>query len=154
MSSSKAGAVATDEARTELCRWAAHALNAGLVHLRVRFPMTNDGASEVWFYVHRDNAWHKENEIITDAPLVAALAEEAELLASKGRADEWSARHQSTHDWMQLDIQFHREPLAKHLGPKLESYLMGLLFRDRHDSQQDRRQRLRKGPISGGHTHP
>lgn len=146
MSSSKTGAIAVDQARVELCRWLAKSLNGGLFHVRVRFPLVNGVPGEAWFYVHRDNTWHKETEIITDAPLVEALAEETDLLASKGHADEWSVRQNSAHDWKETDLQFHREPLADHLGKKLESYLMGLLFRDRHDSRQDRRQHLRNGP--------
>lgn len=154
MSSNKSGAAAVDEARTELCRRFARLLNAGNYHVRVRLPLVNGKASEAWFYAHRDNAWHKEADVVKDAAVVVAIEEEIDLVASKEHADEWAARKHSAHDFKEVDIQFHREPVADHLGGKLESYLMGLLFHDRHDSKQDRRQQLRQGPITQGRSHP
>lgn len=154
MSSNKSGAVAVDQARAELCRRFARMINAGIYHVRVRLPLADDKATEAWFYTHKDNAWHKEADAVKDAALVVAIEEEIDLVASKEHADELGVRKHAAHDWKEVDIQFHRESVADHLGSKLESYLMGLLFLGRHDSKQDRRQQIQQGPIRRGSSHP
>jgi hypothetical protein len=154
MSSSKSGAAAIDAARAEICRRFARLMNAGSVHLRVRLPLAAGKPTEAWFYAHRDNAWHKESDVVQDAALVAAIDEAVAMVAKKAHADEWAARKHATHDWKEVNIEFHRDAVSGHLGAKLESYVMGLLFHNGHDSKQDRRQQLRQGPITQGRTHP
>lgn len=154
MSSSKTGAAAVDEARTEMCRRFAGLMNAGSYQVRVRLPLADGKPSEAWFYGHRDNTWHKESDIIKNAALVAAIAEEVDLLASKKHSDDWSVRQNSARDWKEIEIKFQREPLAEHLGNKLASFLLGLLFHDPHDSKKDRREQVRRGPLPQGRSHP
>jgi hypothetical protein len=137
MSSAKTGNLAIDQARQLLCREFARSMNAGHFTVRVRIARLPTGPVAAWFYCHRDDGWHKEPESITDRELVNALDEMLDMLVSNGHCDKWSPRRQTAADHSDTDLQFHREKLEKHMGDKLEWLLIGLLFRDKHESKKD-----------------
>jgi len=143
MSSAKAESLVIDKARQLICREFARLLNDGNSMVRVRIARTGGKPSEAWFYAHRDNDWQKEPQVITDQPLVEALAETLEMLATREHTDEWSARKRTSADYHDTEVKFHREKLDPRLGAKLESVLVGLLFRDSHDSKKDKRHAIR-----------
>lgn len=143
MSSTKTGSSEVDQARELLCRVFAQMLNAGSFTVHTRIVKSSDKSTEAWFYAHRDDGWQKEPEGVTDRELVRALQEAVAMLASKGHADEWSAKQHSSADCQDTDLQFHRDKLEDRIGKKLESALMGLLFRDSHDSKKDIRRSIR-----------
>jgi hypothetical protein len=145
MSSSKAGAAAVDEARHEICRRFAEMLNAGAYRVRVRLSERDGKGAEAWFYMHRNNAWTKAPGAVAAPSLVAAIEEEMDLLASKQHGDECSTRQNKSADWKETDVRFHRDKLEPRLGKNLESYLMGVLFRDEHASKKDRRRPILRG---------
>jgi hypothetical protein len=143
MSSATSGSSAVDKARALLCQVFARMVNAGSTAVRTRIVQSSGEPVEAWFYAHSDDGWQKDPGGVTDRELVRALHESLEMLASKKHGDEWSARQQSSGDWLDTDIQFHRDKLEKRGGKKLESALMGLLFRDSHDSKKDVRRSIR-----------
>ena len=143
MSSAMRGNLAVDRARETLCREFARMLKSGACTLRTRIVVSSNRPVEAWFYVHRDNGWQKEPGGVTDREHVHALQETLDMLASRGHADEWSAKQQATADHRDTDIQFHRDKLQHRLGAKLESALTGILFRDSHDSKKDVRRSIR-----------
>jgi hypothetical protein len=143
MSSAKAESLVIDDARQLICREFARLLNDGNSMVRVRVARSGGKPSEAWFYSHRDNDWRKEPGGITDRPLVEALAETLEMLATREHGDEWSARKRTSADYHDTEVKFHRAKLESRLGVKLESALAGLLFRDSHDSKKDERHAIR-----------
>lgn len=143
MSSSKNGSPAVDQARELLCRVFARMVKAGSFTVRTRLVLSADRPVEAWFYGHGASGWQKEAEGVTDHELVGAIDEVVEMLASKEHGDEWSAKQHSSADCRDTDIQFHRDKLQTHADKQLESYLLGLLFRDRHDSKKDSRRAIR-----------
>lgn len=143
MSSTKEGSPDIDQARELLCRTFARMVNAGSVTVRTRIVLSDQEPVEAWFYAHGGDGWQKDPEGVTGRELVRALQEATEMLASKGDGDEWSVKQHSSADCHDTDIQFHREKIQHRVGRKLESALMGLLFRDAHDSKKDVRRSIR-----------
>lgn len=143
MSSAKNGSSAVDQARELLCLVFARMVNAGSFTVRTRIVQRSDEPVEAWFYAHHADGWQKEPDAVTDRALVRGLQETVAMLASKGHHDEWSAKQHSSADYHDTDIQFHAEKLRNRIGKELESTLMGLLFRDSHDSKQDLRRAIR-----------
>jgi hypothetical protein len=143
MSSVHAGNPQVDAARQVLCREFAQSINDNKFTVRVRLVETAGKPAEALFQAHDGRGWHKAGEPITDRLFVKALNETLEMLASTEHHDAWSVRQQSHADGHDTELKFHREKLAGYLGDKLESALMGLLFRDHHDSSQDVRRSIR-----------
>jgi hypothetical protein len=143
MSSALAGNPLVDKARQILCAEIARCMRDKRFSVRVRIAENGGQAAEVLFYSHGDHGWQKESQPITDQVLVAAMNETLEMLASKQHHDAWSARRQSHSDINDTDLQFHADKLQGHLGDTLEADLMGLLFRDQHDSKKDSRRNIR-----------
>lgn len=139
-----------DEARRQLCAQFARMLRGGSFHVRVRVhPQT----SEAWFYEHRNNTWHKQDAGLNGPKLIEAVKEELALLASKPHGDMLQVVKHAATDFQDTDLQFNRESLVRHLDDKLESFLMGALFRDHHDSGKDVRRHVRNDPRYGGGQH-
>lgn len=146
-SSTRSPADLTDTARHELCAQFAKSLRGGALQVRVRLhPQT----TEAWFYEHRDNQWHKRDAVIRDADLFANVADQLTLLGSKPHGDAVKVTLHNSADWHDTDLTFHREAVADHLEGALESYLLGLLFRDHHDSAKDSRHQVQTGPRRPG----
>ena len=143
MSSANAGNPLADQARQILCDEIARCLREKRFSVRVRIAESDGKPVEACFYSHGEHGWQKESQPITDRPLVGAMHETLEMLASKEHHDEWSARRQSHSDGHDTDLQFHADKLTGHIGDKLEATLMGLLFRDQHDSKKDSRRAIR-----------
>jgi hypothetical protein len=143
MNNTKRGSPPIDRARELLCRELARMVNAGASALRVRIVGAASEPTEAWFYSHAADGWRKEMERVTEPELVAALEETLDMLASKGRGDEWSTRQHASADSRDTDFQFHRDKLEGRVGDALESVLTGLLFRDGHDSKKDSRRSIR-----------
>jgi hypothetical protein len=143
MSSNNAGNPQVDSARQVLCREIAQSINDKKFTVRVRLVEVDGKAAEALFHAHDGHGWHKAGVTITDRLLVNALNETLAMLATKEHHDAWSIRQQSHTDGHDTELKFHHEKLAGHLGEKLESALMGLLFRDHHDSSQDVRRGIR-----------
>lgn len=143
MPSSKAGSPAVDGARQALCRELAGCMNAGAYVIRVRIVRPESASAEGHFYAHSGKGWRKRPEKLDDHQVVAALEETLDMLGSKPHCDEWSIRRESHADRRDTELQFHPEKIKPHLGPKLESALYGLLFRDHHDSKKDVRRSIR-----------
>lgn len=97
----------------------------------------------IWFYSRHDNQWTKEPRVIDDPAIAAAMNGLLIMLASRGKTDELSIRQHHRHDLSDTDLQFDPAWLETHRGPHLESYIMGILFRDVHASENDRRQAIR-----------
>jgi len=143
MPSSNLGSPAVDGARQALCRELAGCMNAGTYTIRVRIVKPENAAAEGHFYAHSGKGWRKRPEKLVDHPVVAALEETLDMLGSKPHCDEWSVRCESHADRRDTELQFHPDKIKPHLGPKLESALYGLLFRDHHDSKKDVRRSIR-----------
>jgi len=143
MSSNHAGNPQVDAARQALCREFAKCINDNKLTVRVHVVEAAGKPAEAHFQAHDATGWHKTGETITDRLLVNALNETLEMLASKEHHDAWSVRRQSHADGHDTELKFHHEKFVGHLGDKLESALMGLLFRDHHDSSQDVRRSIR-----------
>lgn len=147
MSSAKASSPAVDEARRKMCRTFAESMNGeGTTHVRIRIHQADGKPTEAWFYAHKANVWNKASGAVTEKKLVAALAEVAEMLASGGHEDEWSSRRHGSADFVDTDLLFQSDAVAKHRGPKLESWLYGLLFKDAHASGKHRGRKILRGP--------
>ena len=86
---------------------------------------------------------------MTAADVVTALEAELEMLASRGKCDEFSIRKAVFADVTDFDLQFRAESLQAHPSATLEASLHGILFRDAHASGNDARRHIRK-PHSGG----
>ena len=136
-----------DEARAELCQRVACMLRDGAVGVRVRL---DSPTGEAWFYEHKSNAWHKQADVIHDRTLACALSEQLDILASKPDGDILKIARHDASDWHETDLHFRRDAIAHRLDDKLESYVLGLLFGDHHDSKQDIRRHPRSGPQHGG----
>ena len=142
MNSTNAADVMVDEARLVICHRFAEMLNAGSSSLRVRINLVG-GGPEAWFYSHDDHGWHKSDGTITDPPLVQAIEEALNMLASQQHSNGWSAWKHKNPDYRDIDVHFHRDTFSHRLGDQLEFELAGLLFRDRHDSRKDERHAIR-----------
>src|SRR5579872_1301232 len=118
-------------------------LNTGSFSVRVRLVTAPNRAATAWFYSHRSDGWHKERNPITHPQLVQAIEATLNMLVSKERTNQWSARRHASSDFHDFDLQFHRHKLECHLGDQLESALAGMLFRDAHDSTKDDRRSIR-----------
>jgi hypothetical protein len=143
MSARKEGSPLVDEARQLLCREIARCLKDKKFSVRIRVTEADGEQAEAWFYSHKEQGWQMEPRRLTDRPLVAALHETLEMLASKGHHDAWTARrhlHSAVHD---TDLQFHVDKLRDCPDDRLEAVVMGLLFRDQHDSKKDSRRGVR-----------
>ena len=143
MSARKEGSPLVDEARQLLCREIARCLKDKKFSVRIRVTEADGEPAEAWFYSHGRRGWQMESEPITDGPLVQAMNETLEMLASKEHHDTWSARRQSRADGQDVELRFHPEHLEDRLGDKLAQMLMGILFRDQHDSRKDSRRQIR-----------
>jgi hypothetical protein len=143
MKSEKSAALFFDEAREIICHRFARMLHTGSFSVRVRIVTVLGKVAAVWFYAHRSDGWHKGRDPITHPQLVRALEDTLNMLASKGHAEQWSARKHSGSDYHDVDVQFHRRKLATRLGDELESALAGLLFRDAHHPTKDERRSIR-----------
>jgi hypothetical protein len=146
MSSGKGGNAQVDKARQVLCDEIARCLRNNRFTVRVRIAESDGKPVEALVASHGEHGWQKESQPITDRPLVNAINETLEMLASKAHHDAWSARRQSHSDGHDTELQFHREKLGDHPADKFASVLMGLLFRDHHDSSKDSRRNIRTPP--------
>jgi hypothetical protein len=151
MSSSKAGSLVIDEARQAICREFARCLNAGSFEVRIRMVNSGNHPVAAMFYAHKSKGWQKQPESIDDPELVLALDEALGMLASNHH-DDWSAQRRPHTDGYDVDLHFHPEKLKDRMGSHLESALMGLLFRDRHDSKKDSRRSIRTPRRSGSNA--
>jgi hypothetical protein len=143
MSSATAGDLLVDKARQVLCDEIARCVRMKRFSVKVRIAETEGQPAEAWFYSHGKRGWQMESEPITDRPLVNAMNETLEMLASKEHHDQWSARRQSRADGHDIELRFRPEHLEDRLGDKLALALMGVLFRDQHDSRKDSRRNIR-----------
>lgn len=134
---------AADAARRTLCAFFAQTLRQGSFRTRIRLHQPLGAA---WFYEHSNNTWHKQDVTLEDPALVEAVTDELALLASKPHGDIVHVAQHTASDWKETDIQFERDALERHLDHRLEGYLAGLLFGDRHDSKQDVRRQMHNGP--------
>jgi hypothetical protein len=151
MSSVHAGNPQVDAARQILCQEIARCMKAKKYSMRVRIAETDGHPEHVSFYSHGGEGWQKESQAINDPVLVNAMNETLEMLASQEHHDGWSARRQSHSDVHDTDFQFHPDKFADHFDKGLESALMGVLFRDHHDSRKDIRRNVRTPrPKRGG----
>lgn len=132
-----------DAARAELCRRVAAALHGGSVRLRVRLEFTPENAC---FYEHRENAWHKQGAMVADALAVQALHEQLDILASKPRGDDLQVTRHAVSGGQEIELHFRGEHIKSRLQSGLDSYVRGLLFGDHHDSRQDVRRQMNRGP--------
>ncbi|MBS0264843.1 MAG: hypothetical protein JSS02_23105 [Planctomycetes bacterium] len=142
MNTAHTGNSQVDTARQLLCQQFAHSLNGEKFTVRVRISEPAGQPPTALFTAHDGLGWHKAGETVIEPILVDALKETLDMLASTPHHDAWSVRHETHADAQETEIRFHREQLAEHVGPKLESQLMGLLFRDQHDSSKDMRRNM------------
>ena len=135
-----------DKARQFLCDEIARCLRNHRYTVRVRIIESGGKPSQALLDSHGENGWQKESQPIADRLLVSAIHETMAMLAAKEHHDVWSARRQSRADEHDTELQFHREKLGDHAADKLASVLMGVLFRDHHDSSKDSRRNIRTPP--------
>ena len=143
MSSDHAGHPQVDAARQMLCRRLAQAFNDKQYNFRVRITEQNGKPQAAHFYAHDAHGWQKAGETVSDLGIVNALKGTLELLSSAEHHDAWSLRTQAHSDGRDTEMRFHPEKLGDHKADQLESFLMGLLFRDHHDSSKDVRRNIR-----------
>jgi hypothetical protein len=143
MSSVNKGSALVDEARRLLCDEIARCIREKSFTVRIRIGKADGAPTEAWFYSHCEHGWRKSPQAITDRPLVSAMDETLAMLASKTHHDAWLARRKSHSDGDDIELEFHADRLKERVGGKLESVLMGMLFRDQHDSTKDKRRSVR-----------
>lgn len=120
--------------------------NENEVRVRIHWSEHPD---HIWFYSRTNNQWTKEPRVIDDSAIAAAMNDLLVMLASRGKTDELSVRQHHKQDLSDTDLQFDPAWLERHRGPHLESYIMGVLFRDSRASENDRRRAVR--PHHSGH---
>jgi hypothetical protein len=143
MSTKNAGSPAIDRARQLLCNEITRAMRERGFLIRVRVTRAEGRPAEARFYSHGEHGWQTESQPITDRELVCALDETLEMLSSQAHHDAWSARRQSHADGYDVELKFHPDKLIGRLGDELNSVLVGILFRDQHDSKKDARHAIR-----------
>jgi hypothetical protein len=143
MSSTHSGNPQVDAARQQLCQNFANSLNEKKYTLRVRIIEQGGKPHEAIFSAHDHQGWQNVSESVTDLLLVNALQETVQMLGSAPHHDAWSVRTHSHGNGHDTEFQFHSEYVAQHSGHQLASTLMGLLFRDHHDSGKDMRRNIR-----------
>jgi hypothetical protein len=148
MSSTKAGSARVDEARQLICREFARMLSKGMLTVRVRIELVEKEPAEAWFYGETEDRWHKRPGGVKGRALVRAIEESLDALASRKHADEWSARRSASADWRDTQLHFHADKVEEWPARKIESALMGTLFRDAHASKKDVRRNIRT-PVRG-----
>ena len=132
-----------NEVRATLCRQIATALQAGCCKVRVRVHLVKGLPDQAWFYTHHDNTWHKAAADLIEPSAVSVLAGELNTLTGRRQTEDCSVSLNHATDWTDTDIQFRREWLEQHVGPHLESYIMGILFHDPRASGKDVRHTIR-----------
>ncbi|MCY2967852.1 MAG: hypothetical protein NT069_30195 [Planctomycetota bacterium] len=145
MSHSTSGVDATQHL---ICEVFASLLDAGASQVRVRVVLKQGAPTNAWFYSYVNHDWHKAARMVTDPVQAAAVKEQMEFIGTKGQGEAWHCRQHGAADIADTDIAFHSEKIHEHLGTALPSLLLGMLFRDNHDSRDDNRQ-VRRG--SAGH---
>lgn len=135
-----------DEARRVLCAYFVQTIRGGSFRMRVRLHKPLGAA---WFYEHHDNTWHKQDFALEDTGLVQAVTEELALLATQSHGDVVHVTQHTAADWHEIDIQFVRVAVERNLDKKLDAYIAGVLFGDRHDSHQDMRRQMHQTPRQG-----
>lgn len=141
--SSRQGSPFVDQARRLVCRVLARTIESGSMALRIRLEQSAGEPVHAWFYAHSEAGWEKQPDDVTDHGLLEAILEEMDLLTSKGHGDEWSCRDHTSGTHRDLDLHVHPEKFQGQDLKSLESAVMGLLFRDGHDSKKDVRRRIR-----------
>lgn len=133
---------AADAARSALVHRLTELLQGDATHVRVRVHGKQE-FDRVWYYAKTNNRWTKQEGDVDDKSLAAAIEQELQLLASRGTTDTVSIRRHQTSDFIDTELQFTAAWLAERRGPRLESFISGVLFRDMHASGQDERRRIR-----------
>lgn len=70
---------------------------------------------------------------------------ELERLAASPHTEECQVRRREYLDRIEFEIKFHHEKVVAYQGKQLGSYLFGILFRERHDAPDSKRQGIRRG---------
>jgi hypothetical protein len=143
MSSNASSGQVVDTARATLCRQFSEFLKEGASHVRVRLHRKGDAVDEAWFYAHHANQWKKQGAGVTQADLMAALEQDLEMLASRGKRDGLTIRKAVASDATDYDFQFQPDLAQAHPHVSLETTLLGILFRDAHASGGDVRRSIR-----------
>ena len=146
MTSQQATEVTTDSARRTLCRHIEQWCEQGVSNVKVRVNRRNEIPEAVWFYGRAGNAWKKLPETVDGSEFALLIAMELERLATSPHTEECHVRCKEFLDRIEFEIKFHHDKIVAHQGKQLGSYLFGILFHDRHDAPDSRRQGIRRGP--------
>ena len=146
MTTLQATEITTDRARRTLCRHIEQLCEQGVSNVKVRVNRRNDEPVGVWFYGRAGNAWKKLPETVDGSEFALLIAMELERLATSPHTEECQVRCKEFLDRIEFEIKFHHDKIVAHQGKQLGSYLSGILFHERHEAPDSRRQGIRRGP--------
>lgn len=139
MSSANAETLHIDEARNWIVQRLAELLGAGVYQVRFRVTHPDGKNSEAWLYRHQNSQWVKTEWIVTEPALVIAVQDVAQMLGSHPPTEDWHSRRRESVDFLDTDLTFHKEAVARQRGSQLESWLRGSLFQGPHLIPDSRR---------------
>lgn len=137
--------ITTDRARRTLCRFVEQWCEQGVSNVKVRVNTKNEEPKGVWFYGRVGNAWKKLPETVEGSEFALLIVVDLERLAVSPHTEECQVRRKEHLDRIEFEIKFHAEKIVAHQGKQLGSYLFGILFRERHDAPDSKRQGIRQG---------
>jgi len=135
-----------EDARHALCHRLAEVIRQGDVGMQVRFVQEGE-TSLIWIYSKKDHEWRKRDDLAIDAHLTEPLFDLCEGLFAQKYADAWTCHRTDHSDRTDFELKFSRESIEPHVKGNLDSYLLGCLSHEHHDSGRDSRRRIhfRKG---------
>jgi hypothetical protein len=137
--------ITMDRARRALCLFVEQWCEQGVSNVKVRVNTKNEEPEGVWFYGRVGNTWKKLPETVESSELALLIAMELERIAVSPHTEECQIRRKEYLDRIEFEIKFHSEKIVAHQGKQLGSYLFGILFRERHDAPDSKRQGIRRG---------
>lgn len=145
MTTFEATEITVDHARRTLCRFIEQWCEQGVSNIKVRINTKNDEPAAVWFYGRVDNSWKKLPETVEGSVFSLLIDAELERLASSPHTEECQVRRKGFLDRSEFEIKFHHDKIVAHQGKQLGSYLFGVLFCERHEAPDSKRQGIRRG---------
>lgn len=133
-----------NQARQALCDHIKKWCEQGVSNVKVRVNTSNHKPDSVWSYGRVKNAWKKSDSVA--GPEVAGFIQsELERLATSSHTEECQIRRKEFVDRTEFEIKFHHEVIVAHQGEQLNSYLFGVLFRERHEAPDSKPQGVHAG---------
>lgn len=137
--------ITAERARQTLCRFVEQWCERGVSNVKVRVNTKNEEPEDVWFYGRVGNVWEKLPETVEGSEFALLISMDLERLTASPHTEECQVRRKQYLDRIEFEIKFHHDDIVAHQGKQLSSYLFGILFRERHDTPDAKRQGIRRG---------